>query len=314
LSTQIFGFFDWPRLGPVFRWRHTIRPRLTYNFQPDLSSGKSTRKVNQISFSISNDLDYKYYQKTGGVESRAEEGVKEGREPQAKNGKLFSLRNSLDYDFIRAAKRDTLGWSSLSTSLTSEPASFISIQLLMNQELVERGPVEHFRPFMNRLSTTVTMRGTYKAKDGGPSAAELDEEAYNESQRYPATIGSAFGGGAMRRYDNQRDLAFSRSMPWSLNLSHNLSRNRGGSKANQSLRWSFTFNPTPKWHLVYSSNYNFSDRGLQGQTFILNRDLHCWQANLSFVTLPGGRFEFVFSTFLLANSAIRVPDVRRASN
>ena len=117
-----------------------------------------------------------------------------------------------------------------------------------------------------------------------------------------------------RAYAMERDLAFSRAMPWSVNISYNISRMRNLDKSNQSLRWSFTFNPTPKWHLVYSSSYNFSRRGLQGQTFILNRDLHGWRANLSLITLPGGRFEFVFSTYLLSNPAVRVPDIRRASN
>ena len=159
----------------------------------------------------------------------------------------------------------------------------------------------------------MTLRGTYKGKDRPPNTAELEEEAYLESLRYPGTMGSAFDP-SMQRYDMQRDMAFSRAMPWSVNISHNLNRRRNVDKASQSLRWSFTFNPTDNWHLVYSSSYNFSDRGLQGQTFLLNRDLHCWQASLSLITLPGGRFEFTFSTYLRANPAIRVPDVRRASN
>jgi len=109
-------------------------------------------------------------------------------------------------------------------------------------------------------------------------------------------------------------VAFSRAMPWTINISHNLRRYRTDRKADQSLRWSLTFNPTPKWHLIYRSSYNFRSRGLQGQSFTLNRDLHCWQANLSLITLSNGRFEFVFSTYLRNNPAIRVPDVRRASN
>ncbi|MFH1071268.1 MAG: hypothetical protein V1794_16745, partial [Candidatus Glassbacteria bacterium] len=220
---------------------------------------------------------------------------------------------TIDYDFNRAARRDTLGWGQLSTSITSTPASFLSVQTLLSHDLVERGAVEHFKPFMRSLSTTVTLKGTYKARGGDqPSTAELEEEAWHESQRYPGAGVSDFG---MRQdYQSTRDLAFSRAMPWSVNISHNLSRTRGAKTSNQSLRWSFTFNPTPSWHLVYSSSYNFNARGLQNQSFILNRDLHCWRANLSLVTLSNGRFEFVFSTFLMANPAIRVPDVRRASN
>jgi LptD protein len=310
MSTQIFGFFDGPRLGPIFRWRHTVKPRLTYSFQPDLTSDKRGRRANKLDFTISNDIDYKYYASAGGNESA--DSAK--GEPQEKNGKLFSLRNSLAYDLIRAAKRDTLGWSSLSTSLTSAPASFINLQLSMNHELIEPGEREVLKPFMNRLSTTVTLRGTYQGKDGQPSTAELEEEAYHESQRYSGGMGSSFST-SQESYDTQRDMAYGRAMPWSVNLSHNLNRYRDPErKASQSMRWSFTFNPTPSWHLVYSSSYNFSERGLQGQTFMLNRDLHCWQANLSLITLPGGRFEFMFSTYLKANPAIRVPDVRRASN
>jgi len=311
LSTQIFGIFDGPRLGPIFRWRHTIRPRLTHSYQPDLTSDKRGRKVNRLALTISNDIDYKYYEK-GSSRDKAEADSARS-ELREKNGKLFSLRNSVAYDFIKAAKRDTLGWGDLSTTLTSTPTSFINLQLSMNHQLIDPGARETFKPFMNRLSTTVTIRGTYKGKDRQPNTAELEEEAYLESLRYPSTIGSAFGPSS-RGYGMQRDLAFSRAMPWSVNLSHNLNRRRSADRATQSLRWSFTFNPTENWHLVYSSSYNFSDRGLQGQTFILNRDLHCWQANLSLITLPGGRFEFTFSTFLRANPAIRVPDVRRASN
>ena len=307
MSTQVFGIFDGLRLGPIFRWRHTVRPRLTYSFQPDLTSDKRGRRVNKLAFTVSNDIDYKYYERTGKQDST------DNAEPRERNGKLFSLRNSVAYDFIRAAKRDTLGWGNLSTTVTSTPTSFINIQLTMNHQLIERGAREIFKPFMNRLSTTATLRGTYRGKDGRPNTAELEEEAYLESIRYPSTIGSTFDP-SMRRYDMQRDLAFSRAMPWSVNFSHNLSRRRNADRATQSLRWSFTFNPTDNWHLIYTSSYNFSDRGLQGQTFLLNRDLHCWQASLSLITLPGGRFEFTFSTYLRANPAIRVPDIRRASN
>jgi len=313
-STQIFGFFDGPRLGPIFRWRHTIRPRITYTFQPDLSSDHSRRKTSSASFTVSNDVDYKYYQRSRTEADSSRKETDTEKPAQEKTGKLFSLRNSLSYDFVRAAKRDTLGWGNLNTSLTSQPTSFLNLQLLMNHELVEREQVEHLKPFMSSLSTTLTFRGTYKADRGRePSTAELEEDAYLESVRYPGTIGSSFDFRG-RDYADRRDMAFSRAMPWTINISHNLRRYRTGRKADQSLRWSFTFNPTPKWHLIYRSSFNFRSRGLQGQSFTLNRDLHCWQANLSLITLSNGRFEFVFSTYLRNNPAIRVPDVRRASN
>ncbi len=307
LSSQFFGMFDGPRIGPAFRWRHTIQPRLGYNYQPGLGQTGSFGRQNRASLSITNDVDYKYYDRKG--------QAGEGGEPAVRNGKLFSLRNSMDYDFIRAARRDTLGWSDLNTSLTSQPASFLNLQLLANHELVNRrGPEERIDPFLNRLSTTVTMRGTYRGDQaGGEDLGDLEEQAYLDSRQYPTTIGSAFGRGGLQGYEERRDLAFSRAMPWSVNLSHNLSRVREG-RTTQSLRWSFTFNPTPSWHLVYSSSYNFAGHGLQGQTFILNRDLHCWQADLSLITLPGGRFEFVFSSYVIGNNALRVPDIRRASN
>ncbi|MBW7995759.1 MAG: LPS-assembly protein LptD [Candidatus Glassbacteria bacterium] len=310
MSTQIYGFFDGPRLGPIYRWRHTIRPTLTYNFQPDLTELRTRGKVSRLSLSISNDIDYKYFTDT---DSRTDSAAANDDERPSRNGQLVRVRNSLNYDFTRAAKRDTLGWGNLSTSITSSPTSFLNVQLLMNHDLVEPGQRERFDPFMRSLSTTITLRGTYKGEGRQQSPAELEEEAYRESMRYPGTAGSAFNP-RMSDYETQRDLAFSRAMPWSVNISHNLSRSRSAARNNQSIRWSFTFNPTAKWHLVYSSSFNFNARGLQGQRFILNRDLHCWRANLSLITLTNGRFEFVFSTYLLANPAIRVPDVRRASN
>jgi len=313
LSTQIYGFFDGPRLGSIFRWRHTVRPTLTYNFQPDLTELGARGKVSRMNFSISNDIDFKYFTDAGSTGNADSVAALDEDERPSRNGKLVSVRNSMDYDFTRAAKRDTLGWGSLSTSITSSPTSFLNVQLLMNHDLVASGARESFNPFMRTLSTTLTLRGTYKGKDRQTSAAEIDEEAYRASMDYPGTAGSAFNPGGMD-YATQRDLATSRAMPWSVNLSHNLSRTRGSDQSNQSLRWSFTFNPTDKWHLVYSSSFNFNSRGLQGQRFMLNRDLHCWKANLSLITLTNGRFEFVFSTFLLANPAIRVPDVRRSSN
>lgn len=326
LSTQLYGIFDGPRVGPVFRWRHSVMPRLTYTYQPDLTGDRPTSRVNRMDFTVSNDIDYKYKvaesqdkgqsgqgQGAGSGMGQGGQGGQPGQEPGVKNGKLFSLRNSLGYDFIRAARRDTLGWGDLNTSLTSSPANFLNIQLMMNHQMVQPGLKEHLKPFMNSLSTTLTLRGTYKAEEGG-STAEMEEEAYLDSQRYPDYQGSAFDMTRQQRYENRRDMSYARSMPWSVNLSHTLNRVRGGQSNNQNLRWSLTFNPTRDWHLVYSSSYNFSRSGLQGQTFILSRDLHCWQANLSLITLPGGRFEFTFSTFVKANPAIRMPDVRRASN
>ena len=336
LSTQVFGIFDGPRVGPIFRWRHSIKPKITYTYQPDLrEDSDGGALVNRASFSLTNDIDYKYFvsEKKNkqhsapkdtcdcerdslemlGVQEPPKPGAEKDSEPQEKNGTLFSLRNSLSYDFIQAAKRDTLGWSDLSTNLTSSPANFFNLQLSMTHQLVEPGEREVFKPFMNRISTTLTLRGTYKGDDDvSRDMAELQEEAYMESMRYPTTIGSSMS--PYRDYDTQRDLSYSRSMPWSLNLSHNLNRYRNGTDPSQSLRWSLTFNPTRNWHLVYSSSFNFSESGLQSQTFMINREIRCWQANISLITLPGGRFEFTFSTFLRSQPAIRVPDVRSASN
>jgi lipopolysaccharide assembly outer membrane protein LptD (OstA) len=76
------------------------------------------------------------------------------------------------------------------------------------------------------------------------------------------------------------------NVPWTLNLSYNLSYSRSGrGAANVSSTMNFNGDVqlTKKWKVGMQSGYDFKQKALSFTQFTIYRDLHCWQMNVSWI-------------------------------
>ena len=88
-------------------------------------------------------------------------------------------------------------------------------------------------------------------------------------------------------------------VPWDVRINYNLSYRKVGfaeSVLSQSMRFSGNLNLTEKWKVTFNSGYNFDEKKFTQTSLGISRDLHCWQASVSWVP---------FGTYTSYNFTIR---------
>lgn len=91
-----------------------------------------------------------------------------------------------------------------------------------------------------------------------------------------------------------------RTGPWNVQIGYSLLRARPeeGGEESQSLSGSLSLQPTPRWRMRWTTQYNLTQGRFGGQIVTLERDLHRWQASFGFSKAPNGNFIFNFSVSL----------------
>ncbi len=290
--TRLYGIFEGPRLGPVTKWRHTISPQVRYSFSPasqtvgagnsQFYQGLSSTGTNILFLTLSNDLDAKY--RKG-----------EGEKTEMKNLTLARFVLGTTYN-IKTAREGKPGWGNLSSRLESNPSDRFKFSLEGVHSLFDD---DRFDPFLTSLTTNFTLKGSGKdveaeeteGLEGSMGDEYLGQRAYGDRTGMPGT-GSMYGMGMKG--------------PWSFTITHNLSKSRTGSSTRQSIRNSVGFNPSRKWRLLYSYQYDLTNGELQDQSLTLRRDLHRWEMYISLRQLPGDRFSYEFRVNLKDIPALEV--------
>jgi hypothetical protein len=75
----------------------------------------------------------------------------------------------------------------------------------------------------------------------------------------------------------------------------------------QSLQLNTGFNVTQKWSLQWSTTYDAVRRQFASNNFQLQRELHDWRANFSFLASPNGNSAFAFFIALKAQPDVKFP-------
>jgi hypothetical protein len=95
------------------------------------------------------------------------------------------------------------------------------------------------------------------------------------------------------------------TIPWSLNISYNLSYTRQGfqpARIVQALTFSGDLKVTDKWKVGFTSGYDFVQKKIVDiSSLSIYRDLHCWSMNINWT--PFGRFQS-YSFDLKVNASI----------
>jgi outer membrane usher protein FimD/PapC len=98
-------------------------------------------------------------------------------------------------------------------------------------------------------------------------------------------------------------------IPWSLNLSYNLSYSHQLNqkpKVTQTINMNGDLSISKSWKIVYSSGYHFESKEFTQTNIGITRDLHCWTMNVNWV--PFGRFQSY--NFVIAVKASVLQDLK----
>ncbi len=324
-STNLYAYYSF--IGnPDMKMRHVMTPRVSFRFQPDLSSFVTEtigpndeevtyspyenslytesvgREVGQISYSLNNTFEVKRPNRKDTTEEFSKKRIIDA----------FSI--SGNYDIFK----DTMQLSDVSLQLRVSPftgLSFVSRGSFSPYAFTEKNKdyneyawdagqgLGRFRQI--NLSTTYTF------------ATKKSKEKIEKNQQ---EIGEQWGADFQYYTMHPHDL-IDFDIPWKINLTHtwffNLNTNQTAAdereySQNQNLMMSGDVSFTERWKMGFNSSYDLEESRLKQARLTLNRDMHCWQ--LAFIWTPVGgqksflvRFNATSSLFKSAKLELRKP-------
>ena len=298
LGTRFYGIVQ-PNMLGINSIRHTVMPSLSYNYTPDFSkqsfgyydsyktadgqtvkyskfeggafSGPSAGESQSLNFNVSNIFEMKTI--------TSDSSEKENK------FQLLNLSASLGYNFAA----DSLKLSDLSVSYRTNIAGIFDLSAntsysfynydkngrALNQFLSKKGSA--LRMTNVGLNISASFKGEKNKDDKKKDGTEKKEEETKEEDR------SYYG-----IYDNS---VINFDIPWNLSLSYDYNFNKSNpyqAYKTSNLHASLGFNLSEKWRVDFSSYLDIVSQKLLAPQLRIQRDLHCWMMNFSWV--PIGKY------------------------
>lgn len=262
-STRLYGILQ-PDMFGISAFRHTLMPSLSYAFYKQIY-GKNIQKGQQVvNLSISNVFEMKLKSKT---ESEEEKKIQ-----------LLNLGANLSYNF----SADSLNFSNIGLSYRTSIGELLSFygsssfnlyqfdessNRTINKFMIERGKFARIENLS--LSVSTSFSGERKQK----SETTIDTS-------YKAKVQEQFTGVFQRQ---EADF----SIPYRLSLSFNFSETYIPNAKSRSLNASISldFNLTDNWKFRVNGNYDFVKKIISAPQIQIDRDLHCWVMNFTWVPM-----------------------------
>ena len=304
LSTNLYAYYRFAGRGGM-KMRHVITPRVSFRFQPDMSSyvtetlGPNNdeihyspyenslyresygRKVGQINYSLNNTFELKH--KKSKRDSTGEE--------YSKTRIIDALSISGNYDIFK----DSMRFSDINLQLRFSPLKGLSIvsgaalsPYAWNEDGIafDRFASKNGQGIGRVTSANVSTTYTFTAAN-----------SRNKIQKNQELMGSHWGADYQYYAMNPQEI-IDFDIPWKINITHtfyvNLSNYDPDKRyqTNQNIMLSGDVSFTKRWKVGMNSSYDVKSKELTQTQLSLSRDMHCWQ--LSFFWTPvGGQKSFL---------------------
>lgn len=310
-NTTIYGIFP-VKAGSFEGLRHTVRPRLSFNYRPDYSndfwgytksyidtSGAVIKYglVPQVPFGKQQALSYGF---DNVFETKRVRTDSTG-ERRINTLKLFNVNLSSSYNFAA----DSLRMAPISVSARTRILNRVNVNFSSRfspYKLNEQGQtindyvfsLRHFafaRMTSLRLSADFSLRSSQSART--PSSG-VDRSPFPNQGGLPSfDYGNSSGLGTADpfSYGFQDDARFADfSIPWSLDFRLSYSLNRSSVTTRTfTINSNFDFNVTPNWRIRGQTGYDLERRELVTTSLNIFRNFECWEMSLRWV--PFGQFQ-----------------------
>ncbi|NUM69357.1 MAG: LPS-assembly protein LptD [Ignavibacteriaceae bacterium] len=301
-QTKVFGIFPVNNFG-VSALRHTLIPRVSYNYQPDFSEdfwgyygsyqlssgetvkyskfekeifgGPSTGEQQSLSFGVSNIFEIKTMKDLTDTTSK-EQKIQ-----------LLNVNASMNYNFAA----DSLKFSNLFVDYRTQVSDFLNLAGSttfglydydqngrdINKFLISEG--KGFLRLKNvSFSASLNLSGErFKSEQKEDTIQTTGEEIFFRESNYYTGLYSPV----------EPDF----TIPWSLSLSYNFNENRFNPNSIQkfsNVRGDFSLSLTKNWKFTLGGSYDIERKEFAAPQIVISRDLHCWVMN--FVWNPVGTY------------------------
>ncbi|MBN1291931.1 MAG: LPS-assembly protein LptD [Candidatus Latescibacteria bacterium] len=284
LSTTVYGMFA-PNIGNVKGIRHVVKPSVSYSygkrrhfysneadafFQLD-ENDEEKGKVQSMNLNLRNLIQVKTVN-----------GEKENKFD------LFTLNFSSSVDF----EEDKRKIGPLSTTLDFTPLKqYMSTRLTASHDFYhDDDTFQLFSPYLTNISITTSLKHSgsgagfmgRSSRDDANSDLGRDDFTLNDFSEPAETEGTTGGGGGF-----PINMQFSHS--YQIRRSTQTAPGKYKYKTTHTIKPTISFSPTQNISLNYYLYYDIKEKDVNFHRIVLNRDLHCWEANISWV--PSGASE-----------------------
>ncbi len=304
-STNIYGMFT-PQIGNIQAIRHVITPNVSFRYQPNFSDVRwgyvdvfEDTSGNEIKASKFLDSVPSATQKNLSFSVRNLFQMKMLDGEKEKKFDLFSLNFSSAYNF----EADSLRFSNVSSSFRSTIARKLNINMTANHSFYKYDPelgrtvnqfvFEDWRKgkFLRlnniRWSASIQLQGRKKSKPEEKKSEDEEQVFIDETTGEPLSEQEYYdrlyepGGNRFEVNDRFSGL----DIPWRVSLALSYSLNKYNPE-NPTKNYYLDINGmevqlTKNWKINYNAHYDLNSKQVVNHAFTIYRDLHCWEARLT---------------------------------
>jgi len=278
-NTNIYGTV-YPNVLGITGLRHVITPTVGYRFTPKLEKneeyraytgvGAASSRSKSMTFSLRNLFQMKYL--SNETEKRLD---------------LFTLDFNGGYDFAKTENKINDVRASLRTAAIPHISVYYNSSYSFYNFDNSRRPLTN--PRLVNATVTTTLKGSSRAAGGA-----IEGKTRELGRGLPGESPIAKGG------QSQESAGFG------FNLSHRytVAKNVNGTTRTQWVDLSLELQPTSKWNISYSTNYDLKNKRISSQQVNIGRDMHCWEAR--FTWIPSG----TLSGYYIRINIKSLPDIK----
>jgi hypothetical protein len=283
VNTQVFGNFG--GLGPVQAIRHTLRPAVSFTYQPEFGN---------LTFTDENGFRRNRYPGISAFERRsASLGItnrlqaKVSGEEGIRRINLFNWDLGTSYDFVEAERVGGRPWSDVSSRLDFERILGVDVGFNSSHD-----PYESMRFRNFTLNATFGFRGRLPGAEQG-NVVRNTGAGFRGRDGWDAIGADLYGGGNNRPVGSQAVDPEDLSWNASFGLSYTGSRADEDFPTQARLRSNGGLQISKNWSVTYSNLWDITQGRITSESISLRRDLHCWEAEFSRNRI-GGDTQFWF--------------------
>jgi hypothetical protein len=276
-STRLYGIVQ-PNIFGIAAIRHTLEPTLSLNYVKNIIDTGWTKRQMLLALSLTNIFEMKTIPS------------EEGKEGQKIN--LMNVGLGLSYDLAA----DSMNLSDLTMNARTTVGNLLNIGgsadydlykfvLLpsgsygnINQLYLKDGHLARLRSF--DFSVSSSLAGEAKQS---PNTSEVPTNPQQDTvgQHHMKT-------GILGIYDNEEP---NFNIPWTLSLGFDFDETKDPPTPTRSvnMRGDLSFNLTQNWKFQAQASYDILNRQVGAPQITINRDLHCWVMDFSWVPIGNYR-------------------------
>jgi lipopolysaccharide assembly outer membrane protein LptD (OstA) len=309
-STKLYGMFQ-PPIPGIAGFRHTITPSISYEYQPDFSTAK-WGYYGTYRDTLGNRVPFDRFQKEvyGGAPAGESQAIgfnvgnlfemKTEDKDSVNKGTKYQLMNlgaQMSYNFAA----DHFKLSDLALSYRTDIGQYLGISGSNNYRFYD------FDPKLNQRVDKLLFNEGKGIAELTNFSINLSTSLHGEKKKREADIhpidstASVEDQSALFRQNGYRGIYDEEppdfSIPWNLGLSFSFAQNQEDPAVktrSANVNANLGFNLTENWKFSATTSYDIIQRQVAAPRITIDRDLHCWTMNFSWVptgALAGYRFE-----------------------